>query len=65
MFDDYKAKLRTLGFVAREHKTKKIRVRNEDTGVTAGIQVEHKDGRVDAHVTPPPSHLRSTVERPQ
>ncbi len=36
----------------RGHQAKTWSVLNENTGRVGGSQTEHRDGRVDAHVTP-------------
>ena len=52
MSSEYRKHLESLGFIAREHKTKTWKVHDDDNGRVAGYQTEHKDGRLDATVTP-------------
>ena len=57
----YRRKLESLGFIARDHRTKTTVVYDDDRGGgrIAGYQTEHKDGRVDATITPPCTHLKA------
>jgi hypothetical protein len=64
MSDEYKDKLKSLGFIAKDHPTKTTKVRRDDDGTTAGFQTEHKDGRVDATITPMPVVTKSRPQSP-
>ena len=59
----YRAKLVSLGFQARPKPTKTTVVRAEDEhGRIAGKHIEHKDGHVDAVITPKVTRLTSRVQ---
>lgn len=51
----YRQKLTSLGFQAKPKPTKTTTVHDEERGGgrIAGYQTEHKDGHVDAVITPP------------
>ncbi len=61
MSENFKEKLKTIGFNRRQGSSRRFAVKNERDGSTAGFQVEHWDGRVDDVVTPTPS--RAALKR--
>lgn len=63
MTDEYRDKLRSIGFPRRGGETKTTTVLRED-GTVAGQTIEHGDGRQDAVVTPPPIVARSAAPTP-
>jgi len=63
MSQEYKDKLRSIGFVNAESKkaTRLSRVDRED-GTIAGTEREHWDGRVDGTAMVRTIHMRTKVE---
>jgi hypothetical protein len=61
--EEYKEKLRSLGFVKAGSKssTRLTRVDRED-GTIAGTEREHWDGRVDGTAMPRTIHMRTKME---
>jgi hypothetical protein len=57
----YREKLRSIGF-DRGHLTKQVDVTDERDGRRAGWQTEHRDGRVDATVTPKPIIVGTQIQ---
>jgi hypothetical protein len=53
MTSEYRDKLLSIGF-DRRHLSKRVDVTDERDGTRAGWQTEHRDGRIDATVTPKP-----------
>lgn len=61
----YRAKLASLGFQAKPKPTKTTVLYDEERGGgrVAGTQTEHKDGHVDATITPPHVHMQGKADR--
>ena len=62
MSDDYRDKLRSLGFSRHKGTSKTTVVPHERDGKTAGYQIEQWDDSVSAVVTPRPLNITTQVE---
>jgi hypothetical protein len=60
----YRAKLASLGFQARPKASKTTVLYDDDRGGgrVAGRQIEHKDGHVDAVITPPVTNISAAPQ---
>jgi hypothetical protein len=61
----YRDKLESLGFQAKPKMSKTTTVHDEERGGgrVAGYQTEHKDGHVDATITPPSVDLSAKLKK--
>jgi hypothetical protein len=61
----YREKLRSLGFQAKPLMSQMTTLYDDDRGGgrIAGYQTEHKDGHVDAVITPPSVNMSSKVNQ--
>jgi hypothetical protein len=65
MSEEYREKLRTLGFSTRRGTSERHVIRDERDGTVAGIQTDHWDDRVDAKVRLKPIRVKARrVGRP-
>ena len=48
--EEFKEKIRSLGFPRKTGQSEKVPVINEDDGSIGGYHTKHWDGRQDAHV---------------
>lgn len=62
MSEEYKRKIRSLGFSTRRGSSKRKPVVDERDGSQAGYHVEHWDDRQEAVVTPKTIKLKARYE---
>jgi hypothetical protein len=55
---EFADKARTIGVSLKRGSKKTTRVPRDDDGTTAGVQIEHWDGRVEARVIPRPMNVK-------
>ena len=54
MGEDFKEKVKSLGFPRKVGQSEKVPVLDERDGSIGGYHIKHWDGRQDAHITPKP-----------
>lgn len=58
---EFADKAKTIGVSLRKGTAKTTRVRRDDDGTHAGLQIEHWDDRQDAIVRPKPVEMKLAV----